>query len=118
MKDTTALYISIIKAAGYRVFMRDPQRDEYCLYTDGARIGYAQWSDISVPYVGSVHVPNVQTGSGYRVADGITPESLEAAISLHAPDWASPRDRGSVRKYPNWEAFHSSNDWNAKLVEV
>src|SRR5690606_37251594 len=111
MKDTSTHYVAIIKSAGYRVYMLEPQIDEFCFYTDGTRIGYAQWSDIRGPYVGSVHVPNRQTGTGFNVADEITPESLEAAISCHAPDWATTRDRGSVRKYPNWKAYQSANDW-------
>jgi len=118
MKDTTTHYVSIIKSAGYRVFMRDPLRDEYCFYTDGTRIGYAEWSGIRGPCVDSVHIPNMQSGSGFSVADEITPESLEEAISCHAPDWASARDHASVRKYPSWKAFHTADDWNAELVEV
>lgn len=118
MKDTTSHYVSIIKNAGYRVYMHKPQIDEFCFYTDGTRIGYAQWSGIRGPCVDSVHIPNIQTGTGFKVADEITPESLEEALACHAPDWAAPRDHASVRKYPNWEAFQSANDWNAELVEV
>lgn len=118
MKDTTAYYVSLIKNAGYKVYMRNPQTDEYCFYTDGTRIGYAGWGTIRGPYVSSVHVPNKQVGAGFSVADEITPESLEAALACHAPIWANTRDRDSVRKYPNWEAFQARNDWYDELVEV
>lgn len=118
MKDSTARYVSFIKAAGYRVFMRRPSTDEYCYYTDGARIGYAEWTGYRGPCVSSVHVPNRTTGTGFSVADEITAESLRDAISCHAPDWATARERNSVRKYPSWTAFHGQDAWHAQLVEV
>ena len=119
MRDNTRHYVNIIKSAGYRVFMRNPQRDEWCYFTDGVRIGYAQWPgwDI-VASVSSVHVPNNESGKGFRVAEYINAESLRAALDCHAPEWASARQRASVRKYRDWKEFHTRDSWNAQYVEV
>ena len=118
MKDSSAHYVSVIKASGYRVFMRKPQTDEYCFYTDGTRIGYAQWSNARGPHVSSVHIPSRIAGTGFHVADKITPESLRGAITCHAPYWATAAERTIVRKYPSWEAFHAEDGFKSSLTEV
>lgn len=118
MKDSSAHYVSIIKACGYSVFMRKPQTDEYCFYTDGTRIGYAQWSNVRGPQVASVHAPSRMAGTGFQIADDITAESLQAAIACHAPNWATVEERASVRKYSSWAAFRMKDAWNAEMKEV
>jgi len=104
--------VALIQSCGYRVFMRNPT-DENCFYTDGEKIGYAQWGRCR-PCVTSVHKPNRTTGTGFGIAEDITPESLKDALHCHAPSWAS----GTVKKYRNWEAFHKESNWNASLKEV
>jgi hypothetical protein len=105
-------YIALIKAEGYRVFMRKPS-DSYCYFTDGTRIGYAQWSDYRT-CVSSVHKPSRQNGTGFRIADAINSESLSDAINCYIPSLAS----GSVEKFKDWSAFHNADSWNRQLVEV
>lgn len=114
---TTDTMIGLIKSCGYRVFMRDPKA-EYCFYTDGERIGYAQWSRHSSAYVSSVHMPNKKTGTGYQIDHAITPETLEKAIKCHTPLWAGQSDAAATKKYKSWEEFHKSSRFNSELFEV
>lgn len=116
MSTRTNEMVALIKGCGYRVFMRDPA-SEYCHYTDGERIAYAQWSGLR-DHVSTVHKPSQQVGTGFQIADEITPETLQQALITLAPHWASGSDRSNVRKYASWDAFHNADSWNAKLVEV
>lgn len=112
MSTETTAFIELIKSCGYRVFMRKPT-DKYCFYTDGKRIGYAQWSDYRTS-VCSVHMPSRENGTGFSVADAITTTTLADAINCTMPNWA----RGSVIKYKDWDAYHNASKWNSELVEV
>lgn len=106
-------YLDFILSQGYRVFTRPDA--EYCFYTDGSKIGYAQWSRNSVR-VASVHKPHNRVGTGYGVADTITKETLQAALTLHCPHWDA-HNADNVEKYKDWSEFHNKNDWNKTLVE-
>lgn len=112
-------YIGLIKQAGWRVFVRpgSPYSRQYCYYTDGKVIGYAQWSS-GRPQVSSVHMPNSQTGTGFQVDDKITPETLKEAAQCTCPSWARAADRDCVTKYKDWDEFHSKDSFTSKLVEV
>lgn len=114
--QTANVFIDLIKSAGYRVFVRsdDPT---YCYYTDGIKIGYAQWSNHRY-CVTSVHKANHCTGTGFAVANEITQESIKAAINCFAPGWAYQRDIESVKKYTDFNAFIKSSAFNAELIEV
>lgn len=115
----TAEMIAFIKSCGYRVFIRPSTRNvenEYCFYTDGTRIGYAQWRTYRSDNVGSVHKPSRENGTGYHVSEKITRETLDYAINLVKPGW--DRGRAAVVKYANWEAFHNANQFNSELIEV
>lgn len=114
MSPETAAYVALIKSCGYRVFMRKLD-DEYCFYTDGIRIGYAQWSDIR-NHVSSVHKPNSTNGTGFHVAYQIEPDTLKDALYCHRPSWAM--GNGTVDKYRDWDAYHQANDFNRQLFEV
>lgn len=111
-------YIGLIKQAGWRVFVRpgNPYRTQYCYYTDGDVIGYAQWSS-GRPQVGSVHMPNRQVGKGFQMRDEITPETLKEAAQCTCPAWARA-DRDYVTKYKDWDAFHNKDAFSKELVEV
>jgi hypothetical protein len=113
MKNETI--IDMLKAAGFQVYMRKPN-DEYCYCTDGTGIAYVQWSNIRTS-VGTVHVPNRQTGTGFQMFDDITPNHVRTAMDTSAPAWASSADRQSVRKYKDWDSFHNA-DRNKGLVRA
>lgn len=111
-----AYFINTIKAQGYRVFVRD-DNPTYCFFTDGTRIGYAQWGGYRQS-VSSVHMPNKTTGTGFGVADEITPTTLAAALNRPYPHWASAADRASVKKYADMDAYLKASKWNSELIEV
>lgn len=113
-------YIGLIKQAGWRVFVRpgNPYSTQYCYYTDGKVIGYAQWSSGRPPYVGSVHKANRQVGTGFTVSYEITAISLKMAAHCFAPEWAYQSQRLSVVKYKDWDEFHNRDSFTSKLVEV
>lgn len=114
----TSPYIQLIKDAGYRVFVRPHGRGySYCFFTDGKRIGYAQWSN-NRTQLSSVHRPNRTTGTGFEVADSINPQTLAVTLDCVAPHWASGRDRDSVQKYKSMDAYLRESAWNSELVEV
>ena len=113
-------YIALIKTAGYRVFIRPNSltgRVTYCFYTDGVRIGYAQWSD-GRPSVSTVHKANLKTGTGFQFADDITRETITGAAKCFAPWWASQADQESVKKYSDWRHFVKSSVFHADFLEV
>lgn len=96
-----------IKAQGYRVFYNPDQGDNvtYCFYTDGERIAYAQWPGYETS-VSTVHMPNLSNGTGFRIADTITPGTLREALYCVSPAW----HRGKrVAKYRSWEDFARSH---------
>lgn len=116
----SAEMIAFIKSCGYRVFVR-PSRSlvnsEWCFYTDGTRIAYAQWSDYRAS-VSSVHKANRKTGTGFAIADHINRETLASAIACRAPGWAWGSDAQSVHKYSDWDAYHNESAFNRELTEV
>ena len=112
--------IELIKACGYRVFIRPNKyghAPEYCFYTDGTRIAYAQWSR-GESHISTAHMPNTQTGTGYIFANQIKAETLAYALGCHSPSWASGSDRASVKKWKDWNTFHQSSAFNSELTEV
>lgn len=116
MANKTHPAIELIKRLGFSVYMRSPS-DEYCYYTDGTRIGYAQWSRLGTR-VSSVHKPSSQVGTGFGIADEITEATVKAAMTTLYPHWASSADRAAVKKYRNWEEFLNKDAWNRGYAEV
>lgn len=105
-----------IIACGFRVYMRSP-RDEYCYYTDGERIAYAQWPR-GVESVGTVHIPNKITGTGYVYANAITDATIRDALACHSPHWAAANDRAATHKWKNWDAFAAASEFNREFIQV
>jgi hypothetical protein len=58
------------------------------------------------------------TGTGFQYDDRITPDSIRKAMVCIAPSWAKSIEVPSVHKYKDWEEFHKSSSFNAKLEEV
>ena len=112
-------YTDMMKAQGWQVYARPNGHTEreYCYVTDGIHIAYVQWSD-GRPHVSTVHVPNRESGTGFQFADTITPQTIRLAMDCIEPSWARARERGSVRKYKDWNQFHQSNSFNSELTEV
>lgn len=69
-------------------------------------IGTAQNGDFSGIRLGTIHKPNIKTGTGFSlddVAPTVPGALLTAATS--APDWATNSQLGSVNKYKNFEEY-------------
>ena len=116
MTDQTV--VQKIKDCGYRVFQLAPgslswdrREPTWCYYTDleCKKIGYAQWGERES--VSSVHKPHVDVGTGYRIADEITRNSLAKAINTICPNW-DRRNASFVKKYSDWDSFCSSQSRN------
>ena len=113
--------IYAIQKAGFRVYMRSP-KDSWLYFVDDAdRIGYAQETRSGFVSISTVHVPNSETGTGFVLDDipSLSADNLAKAFVI-APRWATGRQRASVKKWANWEAFKASSPFNAdyKMIEV
>ena len=106
--------LDTIAALGFDVYQTPYALGKsYLYFADGARIGYLQCSDWGGLSLSTVHVPNQTTGTGFRMADTFRPEALtraelERAFAI-APDWASNRERATVRKWRDVGTFVKSN---------
>lgn len=114
-------YVTMLKAEGWQVWMRNDSATkrpaQYCFVTDGTHIAYVQWGDSYQTKVSTVHKPNKQSGTGFGIAEEITPKTVREAMICIAPSWAS-RDLHSVRKYANWNEYHHANSFNEELFQV
>ena len=92
--------IDTVKAAGFKVFVK-PGDVTWLYFTDAdeKRIGYLQWDRSGYAEISSVHKPNKNSGTGFKLdpIPRLDRENLEKAFT-HAPSWASSRDRDSVIK--------------------
>jgi hypothetical protein len=112
MKQEILNAIRMAETAGLKVYMRDPAKDSWFLYSDATgRIGYCE------PYfagfsISTVHKPNQTTGTGFRMTDGpldaceLDRATFERGFAT-APSWASRRDVESVRKYRNMDEYRA-----------
>lgn len=104
--------LDAIAAAGFAVYMPTAGMQTYAFYTDGTRIAYLQRGYFGGFDLSSVHVPNRNSGTGFRIAEGLglsdlTRDKLEQAF-VTAPAGASTTDRASVVKWRDMEAFLAS----------
>lgn len=107
--------LNFIKKRGYRVFINPEQFGgvTYCFYSDGSRIGYAQF-DRFRESISTVHEPHMNIGTGFAVSEIIDAFNLENG--LHAgPAWVTSRDRQFIKKWESLDKFISSH-WS-KLQE-
>ena len=116
MIPETQAYIPLIKSCGFDVYMINTS-DEYCYYTDGVNIGYAQWGS-GREYVSTVQIPHIHTGTGFVYSEEINEETIKAAAKVLAPSWASSRDLASVKKFKSWDAFVNSSKFHQAYKKV
>ena len=110
--------IDQIKSYGFDVYMKDP-KDTWLYFTNGTSIGYVQDDRISGISFSTVHKPNSQTGTGFRLDDGFTNVSKdELEKCFQVPQWASVRDRAMTKPYENIEAFINADDFNKQYKKV
>jgi hypothetical protein len=98
--------IHSLTAKGLQVY--GPEKlTSYVYFTDGKRIGYAQYSSVRGVEYSTVHKPSKYIGTGFAT------ESVEGALSS-IPHWVSPSDLKEMVKYPDFETFRRGH-WQ-KLV--
>ena len=116
MIPETQAYIPLIKSCGFDVYMINTS-DEYCYYTDGVNIGYAQWSDYRES-VSTVNIPHINTGTGFVYSHVINPETIKAAANRLGPNWASSHQLAFVKKFKSWDAFVKSSKFHEAYKKV
>ena len=114
--------IEAIQAIGAKAYIRPGKRNcTWVYYTRGNDIAYLQCGDFSGYHVSTVHKPNTETGTGFRLTcDSVydlNPIILESGF-CRAPSWASGSQRTSVQKYENPKLFFESNYASSEYVEL
>lgn len=108
-----------IRDLGYDVYVH-PTATEFCYYSDGTNVGYAQFNRLRGYSVGTVHVPNRETGTGFNVAretGTLTPEILRNGFKRYSGR-VTPEEAASVVKFSGPEAFLASNSWHSKFEKL
>lgn len=89
--------IDKIKSEGFEVY-GPKDLTSYVYFTDGTRIGYAQWNRLEGETYATVHKANRETGTGFRA------DSMGQALCF-APSWAWSSQLGSVVKFKDFDTF-------------
>lgn len=93
----TQQLIDSLKEKGFTVY--GPEKlTSYVYFTDGTRIGYAQYDNMRGVSYSTVHMPCTNCGTGFQAQDA------QAALEF-APNWARSHEREAVRKYKDFETF-------------
>lgn len=101
MNANTQQLIDSLKAKGYQVYGPE-ELDSYVYFTDGKRIGYAQYDRVQGVKYSTVHKPHSQIGTGFRA------DSAEEALA-HVPKWAHMSDWSFVVKYADLDTFRKEH---------
>jgi hypothetical protein len=101
--------VDACKADGLRVYVRptDGLKHTYAYITDGIGIAYVQM-DLLSPTITTAHKPCRECGTGFGLDIAPTAANVRLAMSMHAPEWATPSACAAVRKWESWDAFASS----------
>jgi hypothetical protein len=108
--------IRAIQQAGFSVYMRSIE-DTWLHFTDGENIGYLQNDRLGGLSISTVHVPNYTSGTGFKIAKGLSVDDIRCAETLKkafamAPAWALSSSVASVKKWKSLDAFLSAGPWN------
>jgi hypothetical protein len=95
---------------GFKIYTSDNMENVgYFHYVKDGNIGYAQEEYFGGISFSSVHKPNRQTGTGFRITEeGIPNATVQDAMKafITAPTWA--KDKNSVVKYKSWDDYLST----------
>lgn len=101
----------LAKKAGYTVYTADDKEKLSWFYIVSKQgIGYIQAGDFGRVFYSTVHKPNRQCGTGFRINEEEQEASLEMINSTFAfcPSWVrEKRDIEAVKKYKDWEEYLS-----------
>lgn len=85
------------------------ERGNWASVTDGKNIAYIEHERFGGYNVSTVHIPNIKTGTGFRVFEGIPIEEIESALrsamETFVPSWASETDRKYTIKWSSADKF-------------
>lgn len=100
----------LAKKAGYTVYtsQKKDQTISYFNIAGKEGIGYIQAGDFGRVLYSTVHKPNTQCGTGFRINNEEEEASLKRIKDTFAfcPDWViSKRDIEAVKKYKDWEDY-------------
>jgi hypothetical protein len=107
-----------IKAAGYRIFMRN-RADSYAIFGDDTGVAYVQFEPMAGYTVSTSHVPNKESGTGYQIerhVPELTPEMLRRAVKTVVPSWH--RHDKAPTKYASVDAYTERDAWTRSYSEV
>jgi hypothetical protein len=110
-------FADLLVAHGFTVLMSpDPNWQTYFFFSDGKNIGYVEYDRSRGFRFSTVHKPNLQTGTGYSIDEGMpTIENAKKAFIV-APAWAR---NDKVNKYRDLQEFMTAQTrqkWGEMLV--
>ena len=116
LKQELQELVDILLKDGVRVFVQEWSHNTgpktYCYFTKDNNIGYAQVEYFGGISFSTVHIPNKNSGTGFKT-DVTDPHKYEAAF--HSPVWALSRDLSPAFK--SWEDFVSKQHYK-DFIEV
>jgi len=111
MNELSPYTLDTIAALGFDIYQSsDPKWRSYAFFVEGDGIGYIENRFAEGLALTTVHVPNSRTGTGFSLQIDrveLTRPCLSLAF-MHAPLWASPEMRNSVKKWASVEQFLQS----------
>ena len=114
--------IEVLNKMGAKVYMR-PGRDcaTWATYSIGDNIAYLQAGEWGGYDVSTIHVPNKNCGTGFRITEHAVYPLTEGVLRsgfIVAPNWALTRDRKAVVKYKNPADYFAKSYGGSKYVEL
>jgi hypothetical protein len=100
-----------LKADGFKVYTTnypssEDQEATYIYFTDGHRIGYAQFTTYDGLSFFTVHKPNRSTGTGFRATDQYSATESDYEKAFTPPAWAHNMES---TPFASWEDFTESH---------
>jgi hypothetical protein len=90
----------------FKVYVTNTENPTYCYFIKNDKIGYCQDSYFGGIDFSSVHKPNKDCGTGFRIYEGVNNPSCNHALDcfIFAPSWYDGNKK-EIRKYKNWEDY-------------
>ena len=106
-KATRAALVALaetLQREGLRCYWSDESRWQTFMYVgDDTGVAYVQHDWMDGWSVNTVHVPNSDSGTGFRIADTARVDDIQQAIKISKPHWYQHGE--PVTKYPSIDAY-------------
>lgn len=113
--------IQLLKENGFAVY-QNPSCPNYVFYVKNDMIGYMQENRNGSFSISTVHQPNRETGTGFRVYDEITSptvEEMEKGAFIFAPAWAKEMELKTVKKRKSFtHLVNSHKSYYSQLISL